>query len=256
MSARPALPRAARALLHALAAGPRLQNESDPEALAHLESHDLAMREGERVRITSAGVFFLRRMRAGADGRGDPFRRQHGHMETLSHGPDMNGAEVDAAESPLVWLARRRGRDGRPLIDTMQLQAGERLRADFTIGHMMPRTSSSWDGIGARGRGESPAGLHFSERTLAARQRVSRAMETVGPDFAGLLLDVCCFLKGLDDVERERSWPARSGKIALQLGLNALARHYGYATHAIGPRRQAVRRWSAAQDAEVMESPA
>lgn len=39
---------------------------------------------------------------------------------------------VDEIESPLGWLARRRGRDGRPLIEVHQLQSGERLRADFT----------------------------------------------------------------------------------------------------------------------------
>ena len=39
---------------------------------------------------------------------------------------------VDEAESPLAWLARRRGRNGRALIEAHQLQAGERLRADFT----------------------------------------------------------------------------------------------------------------------------
>src|SRR5439155_24660430 len=42
---------------------------------------------------------------------------------------------VDETESPLVWLSRRRGRDGRALIEPHQLQAGERLRVDFTQAH-------------------------------------------------------------------------------------------------------------------------
>ena len=59
---------------------------------------------------------------------------------------------VDETESPLGWLARRRGRDGRVLIELHQLEAGDRLRADFTRAHLMPRTTSDWSNPLASGR--------------------------------------------------------------------------------------------------------
>lgn len=139
---------------------------------------------------------------------------------------------VDENESPLVWLARRRGRDGRVMIETHQLQAGERLRADFRRAHLMPRTSSNWSNpIPSRRRASGRQAAPLTETIIAARQRVHHALEAVGPEFSGLLLDVCCFLKGLEDVERERVWPARSAKIVIQLALDRLARHYLRSQH-------------------------
>jgi hypothetical protein len=155
---------------------------------------------------------------------------------------------VDEAESPLAWLARRRGRDGRALIATHQLLAGEKLRADFTRAQMMPRTTSNWDSPVTNGRGGGGAG-YVTDVMIAARQRVRHALDAAGPEFAGLLVDVCCFLKGLEDIERERAWPARSAKIVLQLALDRLARHYGFASAARGAGRADVRTWLA-PDAE------
>jgi hypothetical protein len=74
---------------------------------------------------------------------------------------------------------------------------------------------------------------------------VHHALDAVGPEFSGLLVDVCCFLKRLDVTERERGWPARSAKIVLQLALERLARHYGYAPSTSGCARSRVRTWLA-----------
>ena len=181
----------------------------------------------------------------------DPLRAQHLSLgKKHLDGPD-GGRKVlaDDSESPLGWLARRRGKDGRALIAPHQLLAGERLRADFTRAQLQPRTTSNWDMAVRCGTGAGH-GLLPSDAAIAAHQRMRHALDAVGPEFSGLLLDVCCFLKGLEDVERERCWPRASAKIVLTLGLDRLARHYGYDAEATGKPRPAMRNWTApAQDA-------
>jgi hypothetical protein len=178
------------------------------------------------------------------------FRARHMTLAETQIATDLGRSmvTVDEGESPLVWLARRRGRDGRAMIAPYQLLAGERLRSDFTRANMMPRTTSNWDSPLSTQRRAGGGGGVATEAAVAARQRVRQALDAAGPEFSGLLLDVCCFLKRLEDVERERLWPTRSAKVVLQLALDRLARYYGYAAETRG-RKAPVRTWLA-EDAE------
>jgi hypothetical protein len=136
---------------------------------------------------------------------------------------------IDERESPLLWLRRRPGKDGKPQISDEEFAAGERFRADFTRAQMLPRTTMNWDAAltpDERSPGpRDPAGA--SDVAIAARQRVRHACERLGPALSGLAIDVCGFLKRLDLVERERHWPARSAKVVLRVALATLASHYG-----------------------------
>lgn len=158
-------------------------------------------------------------------------------------GNDERMLEMDLAESPLGWLATRKGRDGRPLVNPSQVMAGERLRLDFTRAGMTPRVTTDWS---LAGRGGGGGGMEaFSDALLAAKRRVDTALSAVGPELSGVLLDVCCFLKGLEMVEQEHGWPPRSAKVVLGLGLDRLAAHYGISSVARGRGHVPLRAWHA-----------
>jgi len=140
------------------------------------------------LKLTAAG-----RQAAGVD-RPDhpdavsPHRRQHGLIieETRTFDADTQKVTVDATESPLGWLVRRRDRHGRPLIDEAQYAAGERLRADFTIGGLSPRVTASWEQTIASGSSGRSGGSSCNTRNVrwapawsAASPPICRSRSTV-----------------------------------------------------------------------------
>lgn len=155
----------------------------------------------------------------------------------------MSGPGFNAEESPLARLAQRRGKGGEPFLAEAEAIAGERLRLDFTRAGLTPSVTQRW-GETTRGGGSRGGGRDLSDMAIDAKTRVDAALTAVGPELSGILLDVCCFLKGLETVERERQWPARSAKLLLKAGLGALARHYGLVATASGGRG-GIRRWGA-----------
>jgi hypothetical protein len=151
----------------------------------------------------------------------------------------------NAAESPLAWLRRRRGPDGAPMLEDASFAAGERFRVDLTRALLLPSVTSNWSAA-AGGSARSAGPAEATDAMIAARQRVAAACRAVGADMSGLLIDICGFLKGLEEVERDRRWPPRSGKVVLLLALARLADHYGYTRAIRGPERsQGILAWMA-----------
>jgi hypothetical protein len=79
---------------------------------------------------------------------------------------------------------------------------------------------------------------------IAAKERVMRALMAVGPEVSGMLVDICCELKGLEEAEKENGWPQRAGKVVLQIALTRLARHYGLIGDGTPkPAKRGLRHW-------------
>ena len=193
-----------------------------------------------RYGITQAGKSALKRLldedrkrrqtKLGFAEASTPFQAQHavwGAAKVSAEDGTRKKIRVNTNECPLAGLARRKGNDGKPFLSMDLVQAGERLREDFERAQMGPRVGQNWDRFltgGDRGGFLSDAGL--AEGPREARQRVSDALDDLGPGLADVVMRVCCFLEGLESAEKRLGWSARSGKIVLKIGLQRLLAHY------------------------------
>lgn len=153
-------------------------------------------------------------------------------------------------QGPLAWLHKRRDKNGKPLISAEEMAAGERLAADFHAAMLNPKVIASWSAAAPsrrERRGPPGLGVDIPDRVIGAKQRFEAALKAVGAEHANLLIDVCCFEKGLTEIEKAAGWPQRSGKLVLQFALRQLARHYGLISDDAGPAKGAgrVRHWGA-----------
>jgi len=198
--------------------------------------------------ITDAGHALLRRSRSGEE----RFASQHRVLTTRRM--PVEGVEsevqVNLKEDPLGMLARQRDRKGMPLIGPAVLAAAARFRRDLALAGTVPQVTANWSRLAVDGSGPQ-AGLSVPERVIEAQRRVSEALDAVGTDFSGLVLDLCGFYKGIEVIERQHGFPLRAGKVVAAFALRALARHYGMSDEARGPDNRGIIRQWAASDREA-----
>ena len=128
---------------------------------------------------------------------------------------------VNLAESPLGWLF------ARGHVTQRQFDAGERLRADWERSQLGQRVTMSWDAAPvSRSRGGSAERVDLSGSQLDAKRRFDTAVETAGPGLGDILWRVVCAGEGMRDAETALGWPARAGKIVLQIALDRVAEYY------------------------------
>ena len=144
-----------------------------------------------------------------------------GGSTTGSDGRRRRSVTVNFAESPLGWLY------SRGHVSRRQLDAGERLRADWERAQLAPRLTMAWDAAPvARSRGGSVGGPDLSGAQIDAKRRFHEAVAAAGPGLSDILWRIVCAGEGMREAETALGWPARAGKLVLTLALDRVASYY------------------------------
>lgn len=128
-------------------------------------------------------------------------------------------------DSPLAILGRRRDKDGQPFLEQGMLVAGERLREDFELSQIQAHEMTAWErALWTDDDLEWPNDLQPAVHV--ARDRLTDSLRELGPGLGDIALRCCCYLEGLEAIEKSMGWSARSGKIVLRIALQRLEKHH------------------------------
>ncbi len=105
-----------------------------------------------------------------------------------------------------------------------EMRAAEMLERDHRLAQLQGRVTADWGAPPmartARGPG---AGTMGPEAAMDARNRLAALRGRIGAEASDFLADVFWSEMGMEEAERRRQWPPRSGKVALKLILGALS---------------------------------
>ncbi|HZY67229.1 MAG TPA: DUF6456 domain-containing protein [Devosia sp.] len=152
---------------------------------------------------------------------------------------DREGRRINPGESPLGRLVVGE----HAFLEPHHVEAGERVRLLVERAQLQPRVTMSYSGVTAGGRRSRNGAEDISDMAAEARRTLDAIHRALPADCVGVVVDVCGWLKGLQEIERDRGWPRRSAKLVLRIGLEQLAQHFGLGPYAVGRTRVPQRGW-------------
>ncbi|WP_371397543.1 DUF6456 domain-containing protein [Fretibacter rubidus] len=156
---------------------------------------------------------------------------QHLGRETKTvYTPDaaLRDVRMSKTGGSLRRLARKKHRDGTPVLSAAMVEAGERFSRDYSRTHGGDTTTQNYAAPMVDG-GSSPgerASTQMAVR-LDSGKRLAAAHEALGPGLDRVVIAICCNDHDLTQLERDEKWAAQSGMTVLQLGLSRLVDFYG-----------------------------
>lgn len=127
-------------------------------------------------------------------------------------------------------------------LESHHREAASRLSGLFERANLRQRVTMSYD-LARIGKAAGTGPGDIADSAADARKRLARLAVGMPRDCWGVLVDVCLYDKGLQQIESERSWPRRSAKLVLRIGLDQAATLLGIDDQAVGPDRGGQRAW-------------
>lgn len=147
----------------------------------------------------------------------------------------------DAAPETILRLAQ--AGQVEPFLAAHHVEAARRLSRLFERARMRQRVTMSYDPTRVGGSKGRPQQGELAASAIEARRLLVGLAERMPRDCWVMLMDVCGYDKGVQQIETERGWPRRSAKLVLRIALDHLARQMGLGAAARGGEATPMRNW-------------
>jgi hypothetical protein len=189
-----------------------------------LESDGVLRADDGAFVLTDAGRALLRREAAAPD---EVYAAQHRAITNraiIDRDGEVGRARGHDPSGVQRRLEAMKDSEGAPLLSAVELAAANALMADWNASQAGLVRGSDW---AAPPLGSARGLSNAQERALAARcdagRRLGEALDMLASPLRRTVESICLREDGLETLERAEHWPARSGKLALKLGLAQLA---------------------------------
>lgn len=139
-------------------------------------------------------------------------------------------------------MLRTEGLPRLGFLEPHHIETARRVARLFERAHLAQRVTMHYSPMPTAARNTGTPN-QITDMAAEARRAMADIFRTLPADCAAVVIDVCCYEKGLQAIETERGWPRRSAKLVLRIGLDHLAERFGLAPVATGPRAEESRGW-------------
>lgn len=165
-------------------------------------------------------------------------KRQHLRLlQEDNHLPQPTGPVVGANDT-IARLSRANKGEAEAFLLPHHVLVANRVSILIERSRLRPNITQNLSVL-RQPKGTTPAGIaDLSDMSLDCRKKLTELISHLPKDCAAVVVDICGFDKGLQQIEFERQWPRRSAKLVLRMGLDHAAEFWNINAYAKGGQRQ------------------
>lgn len=141
---------------------------------------------------------------------------------------------VKSENDTIVRLSRTSKGEKNAFLASHHVLVANRVSALIEKSQLRPSVTQNFSVLCQSGQSSASQTNDLSDMAIDCRKHLEQLVTQLPKDCAAVVVDICGFNKGLQQIEFERQWPRRSAKLVLRMGLDHAAEYWKIGAYAQG----------------------